>query len=237
MVKERENILADKKLGREGHRARLRQQYLLGGMDNAPDHNLLEIFLSIMIPRRDVKDLSYELINTFGSLEGVINASPQELMTVKGIGESTAVALSSVKKINDRIIKNRNSDVKRIITLDDAKRYCINELSTQTVEKVVQINLKNNGAIINTYLISEGSVNCTNVDTGKIIKNAAFDNAAYVLIAHNHPSGETSASGSDIDFTLHLRSMLKSLNAQLIDHLIVAGDSCECILHNPMFQK
>ena len=73
--------LAD--LSREGHRQRLREQYLSGGMDNAPDHHLLELFLSIVIPRRDVKELSYDLINQFGSLEGVLNAEPQDLMNVK----------------------------------------------------------------------------------------------------------------------------------------------------------
>lgn len=229
--------MADNKLSREGHRARIRETYLSGGMDNAPDHNLLELFLSVIIPRRDVKNLSYELINTFGSLEGVINASPRELMNISGIGESTAVALTCIKKINDRIVKNHNADVKRIITLEDAKRFCINELKTQTVEKVIQVNLKNNGSIICTYLISEGSVNTTNVDVGKILKNALMDNAAYVFIAHNHPSGEAFASGSDIDFTFNLRNTLKNVSITLLDHFIVAGDSCECIIHNPMFEK
>lgn len=71
-------------LSRNGHRQRMRRTYLLGGMENAPDHNLLELFLSIIIPQKDVKQLAYDLINRFGSLEGVLNADANQLMNVSG---------------------------------------------------------------------------------------------------------------------------------------------------------
>ncbi len=228
--------MSDKE-GREGHRKRLRDSYFSGSMDNAPDHNLLEIFLSVVIPRRDVKPLAYDLINKFGSLEGVINASPQDLMTVKGIGESAAVAISSVKKLNNRISQNKNKRVKRIINFKDAREYCINELSNETVEILIEITVRNDGSIINKYVISKGCVNGTNIDCRAIINNALRDNAAYILIAHNHPNGSAYASGEDIDFTFRLQGMLNDMKVTLIDHLIIADDSCESIINNPFFQK
>lgn len=206
-------------------------------MEDAPDHNILETFLSVVIPRRDVKPLAYDLINTFGSLEGVINAAPQDLMTVKGVGESTAVAISLIKKMNDRVIKNRNHNIVKIITLEDAKEYCINELSTETVEKLIQVNIKNDGTIINKYLVSTGTVNGTTVDNQMIVRNALRDNSAYTFIAHNHPNGPCSASGNDIDVTFRLKQMFKDLRVNLIDHFIVAGDDCELIIHNPLFEE
>ena len=224
-------------LSREGHRKRMRDTYLSGGMDNAPDHNLLEIFLSVIIPRRDVKPLAYDLINKFGSLEGVISASPQDLMTVKGIGESTAIAISSVKKLNDRITKNRNKNIKRIINFNDACEYCVNELSNEVVEVLIEVTSRNDGSIINKYVISRGCVSGTNIDSRAIINNALRDNAAYVLIAHNHPSASAYASGEDIDFTFRLLNMLRDMKINFIDHLIVAGDNCESIIHNPLFQN
>lgn len=229
--------MPDDKLSRKGHRQRLRNQYLSGAMENAADHNLLELFLSTVIPRKDVKDLAYELINVFGSLEGVIAADPLELMNVSGVGENTAVAISCIKNINDRVIKNKNREVKRIISIDDAKKYCVNALCAETVEKVIQVDLRNNGSIINCHTISVGAVNCTNVDSGKIARNVVRDNAAYSFIAHNHPDGEAIASGSDIDFTFSLRTMLRNMNVSLIDHFIVAGNDCETIIHNPIFEK
>ena len=71
------------KLERRGHRQRMRDAYLRGGADSMADHNMLELFLSLVIPQKDVKPLAYDLINTFGSLERVVSASPQRLMEVK----------------------------------------------------------------------------------------------------------------------------------------------------------
>lgn len=224
-------------LSREGHRKRMRAQYLSGGMDNAPDHNLLEVFLSIVIPRRDVKELSYNLINHFGSLEGVLNASPYDLMGIKGVGESTAVAISSIKKLNDRVVRNRNKDITHIVTIADAEKFFINELCNETVEKVVQFNTKNDGRIINKHIVSSGTVNCSDVDIQLIIKNALMDNSAYVFIAHNHPDGEAYASGNDIDFTFRLKNVMSSMKVRFVDHIIVAGEQAEPIIHSQLFEK
>ena len=105
-------------LEREGHRSRMRNTYINGGMENAPDHNVLELFLSVIIPRKDVKELSYSLINTFGSLEGVLNADVRDLMQVKGIGESTAVAISLIKDLYKRASLNRNCRIKSFNKID-----------------------------------------------------------------------------------------------------------------------
>ena len=99
------------KLSRNGHRQRMREVYLAGGMQNSPDHNLLELFLSIIIPQKDVKELAYALINRFGSLEGVLNADANQLMTVNGIGQSAAVGIKMVVELNKRVANNRNKNV------------------------------------------------------------------------------------------------------------------------------
>lgn len=227
--------LAD--LSREGHRQRLREQYLAGSMDNAPDHNLLEVFLSVVIPRRDVKELSYDLINSFGSLEGVLNAEPLDLMNVKGVGESTAVAISSIKKLSDRVIKNRNKSITHIVTLEDARKYFMNELCNETVEKVVQVNTKNNGRIINKYIVGSGTANCSDVDVEHILQNAMRDKSAYVYLAHNHPDGEVYPSAHDIHFTFKLKNLMDATTFKLVDHFIVSGEQSEVIINSDLFGK
>jgi DNA repair protein RadC len=202
-------------------------------MENISDHNLLELFISIIIPRCDVKQLSYDLINTFGSLENVINASPTALMQVKGVGESTAVEISLIKKIYDRTVKGRNRGVKQIKTLQDAQNYCINELCNESEEKVIQINLDNSGGIINKHDVGKGSVNCTNVDTGTVVGNALIDRASNVIIAHNHPHGSTNPSANDINFTINLNLILRKMNISLVEHFIVADNDCSFIINHP----
>ena len=101
-------------ISRDGHRARMRAAYLQGGGDAMPDHQLLELLLSISIPRKDVKPIAYALINRFGSLEQVFAAGAADLQQVPGVGEQTAVQILLVRDLNRRIHQNQNKPVKHI---------------------------------------------------------------------------------------------------------------------------
>lgn len=220
-------------LNRNGHRERMRNLYLSGGMENAPDHNLLELFLSLVIPQKDVKPLAYELINTFGSLENVIYADPNELMKVKGVKQTTATALSLIKDINRRIVKNRNAGVTSITSSAAAVNYCVNILKEEPVEKFVLISLKNDGTIIHHHILESGDVNALKVDVREVMEYVLRDNAAGVIIAHNHPNGSSHPSAADISFTIEFRSLVRKLNINFIDHIIVGTDECTSFSQNP----
>lgn len=217
------------KLGREGHRDRMRKQFFADEMESQADHNVLELFLSIIIPRRDVKQLSYDLINTFGSLEGVINAPIEDLVMVNGIGESSAIALKMTNVINSRISKARNNRVKKIITIDDAKEFFINELSNKTVECLVLVTLRNDGSIITKKLISTGTVNSTVANHHKIMGEITRSNCSGIILAHNHPDGSPYPSAQDINFTVELNTVISRMNIELVEHIIVANGKCHLI--------
>lgn len=225
-----ERALAE--IGREGHRERMRQAYLCGDMENAPAHNLLELFLSIIIPRKDVKQLSYDLINKFGSLEAVFSASPYELMTVKGIGESTAIALSLVDKFYTKINVDKNNSIHRFKSMDECYDFCRNLLKNEKNEKVYIITLTSLLSVINCYKVGEGSVLSSNVDMKSILTYTIKDNAAYVLITHNHPNGSPHPSGEDASFTVKLKDMLETINVKLFDHIIVSGEDAISLKHS-----
>lgn len=219
-------------IGREGHRERMRQAYLCGDMENAPAHNLLELFLSIIIPRKDVKQLSYDLINKFGSLEAVFSASPYELMTVKGIGESSAIALSLVDKFYTKINVDKNNSIHRFKSMDECYDFCRNLLKNEKNEKVYIITLTSLLSVISCYKVGEGSVLSSNVDMKSILTYTIKDNAAYVLITHNHPNGSPHPSGEDASFTVKLKDMLETINVKLFDHIIVSGDDAISLKHS-----
>lgn len=219
----------EEKLSREGHRERMRKSFLAGNAETLPDHNLLELFLSIIIPRKDVKQLSYDLINDFGSLENVMNAAPEDLMAIDGIGESTAVAIACVRMIYKRIEKNRNNNVRKINSTKQAMEFCENELCMEKIEKVLLITLANDGTVLNSYIVSEGSVNMSEVNTKRILACVLKDNAASIILAHNHPGASACPSASDIDLTISIKHTLKTLNLELLDHIIVGSDSTSSI--------
>lgn len=222
-------------LEREGHRARMRNTYINGGMDNVPDHNLLELFLSIIIPRKDVKELSYSLINTFGSLDGVLNADVKDLMKVKGIGESTAVGISLIKDLYKRAVLNRSSRIKSINTPNECFAFCQNLFETEVVEKAYIVTLDNSNRIINCHSVGAGTANQTEVDDKKLVATVIRDNAVGVIITHNHPGLSSVPSAFDMNYSIRLSQMLEFVGIRLIDHVIVGSDGCTSLKHNKNF--
>lgn len=211
-------------LSRNGHRQRMRRTYLLGGMENAPDHNLLELFLSIIIPQKDVKQLAYDLINRFGSLEGVLNADANQLMNVSGIGESAAVGIKMVVELNKRVITNRNKNVTDLNCSGEAIAYCANLLKYEKTEKLYMISLNNDGSIINLHLIGEGNANTAPSNTREILESAIIDKASGVLFTHNHPGGSSKASDAGLNFSVSIDKLLQSVDINFIDHIIIGND-------------
>lgn len=88
-----------------GHRDRLRARFAEGGADALPDYELLELILFTCIPRRDVKPLAKDLIKRFDNIAGVVNASLEELQSVSGISQNTAIALKTIQATARRMMK------------------------------------------------------------------------------------------------------------------------------------
>ncbi|MDD6659658.1 MAG: DNA repair protein RadC [Eubacteriales bacterium] len=211
-------------LSRNGHRQRMRQSYLNGSMENMPDHNLLELFLSIIIPQKDVKELAYALINKFGSLEGVLNADAQQLMTVNGIGEAAAVGIKMVVELNKRVMKNKNQNVLDLNCCEEAVNYCKNILCYEKVEKLIMITINNDGSIINTHTIGTGNANSSSANQRQILENAIIDHASGAIFAHNHPSGSSKPSDADVNFSMTIGTSLSDIGINFVDHIIIGND-------------
>lgn len=220
------------KLSREGHRERLRQSYIDGGMKNAPDHNLLELFLTGIIPRKDVKPLSYEILNYFGTLESVINATPQQLMEVKGVGEATAIQISLIKTIYKRVMSNRNNNLKVLLSLNSATEFCKNLLSEEIIEKAYLITLDGNYRIIGNYCVGNGGIDETYIDRKTLIAHIIRDKARFVYFTHNHPNAKADPSAADLNFTVELKKILTDLKVILLEHIVIGNNTCSYIIED-----
>ncbi|MFR5876248.1 MAG: JAB domain-containing protein [Eubacterium sp.] len=223
------------KLSREGHRERVKQSYLDNSFESMSDHNVLELLLFYAIPRKDVKPIAYDLINRFGSLENVFNANIEELKNIDGVGENTAILISLVRDIYDRVLKNHNANVKQLKSNRSAKEYVTNLLKKKNEENVIAISLSNNLQIIHVNYIARGTVNCSMVDPKLIIECAIRDNAPVMLLAHNHPRGDAIPSNDDIELTSTVTDILRRLNVTLIDHIIVGGNETKSMRNMARF--
>lgn len=219
-------------LGRCGHRKRMREAYMLNGIETMPDHNVLELFLSLVIPQKDVKPLAYSLINKFGSLAGVIGADFNELTAVDGIGETTAAAICLIKDINSEI-KRRNRI--KLDNFDSAAVYCKKLIGASGIKKLLLISLSNGSYVINSHIIALDNQPLSSLKSRDIIRLLIQDNASSVIIATNHPDENTKPTIEEYNFSITLNTMLKRMNINFFDHIVITEKDFSNLKSNSHF--
>jgi DNA repair protein RadC len=211
----------------EGHRERLRRRFEREGLDSFEPHEVLELLLFYVIPRGNVNHIGHRLINRFGSLAGVFNATAAELQTVDGVGESSALYLSLLPAVCRRYLMSSVQD-KGVMPLSNsayAHEYAAPYFVGRTVETLYLICLNNAGIPVECSYISEGTINATQIDMRRIVEAVVRNNAVAAILCHNHPDGIAKPSPEDIAVTRKAAAILDSIGVVLLDHLIlVDGD-------------
>lgn len=205
----------------EGHRKRLQNRYLAGGSEGMSDHNLLELLLFYSVPRVDTNETAHRLLETFGSLEGVLKADHLALMSVNGVGEKSAVQIKLIFDIYNRINEQKSENKRSMLVIDNVRDYLVSRMSKYNDEVLMLLMLNHSGELIRSCVVGIGGKGFVNIDIRKIIEPAYACSASSVIIAHNHPDGKLIPSREDISATAHVYSSLKSLHLDLSEHYIV----------------
>lgn len=215
----------------EGHRKSVRERYIRrGSLDEYDDHQILEMLLFYAISRRDVNPLAHRLINRFGSLKMVLRADFNDLLA-EGISENTATLLKLVADIGPAIDRKEASEL-TIKTIDDALFACHRLLFRQAYESVLLLCLDSVNRVIKIRYRSEGLNDKVEALPKWVVDTALSNNASSVLLAHNHPSGNSEPSLKDKETTALLHRLLMPLGVKLFDHVIVTTDACSSMMHN-----
>ena len=208
-----------------GHREKMRNRFIREkGFENFEDHQILELLLFYANTRSDTNPLAHELLNTFGSLKGVLEARPEQLMTVKGIGEQQAVLLSMVVPLTRVWHRCAMGDPEKIGNSREAENYCLSILAGERTERFYVISLNAKCHVLGRRKISEGSLSEVSAYPRMVMETALNYNAHSVLLTHNHPGGTCAPSPEDISSTLQLQRLLNGVGILVLDHIIVAGD-------------
>lgn len=173
----------------DGHRERLKARYLEHGLDNFNDINVLELLLFYAIPRADTNLIAHELLNRFGSLSGVLEASIQELQNVSGIGENSALLLSLIPQVSRRYMIDKTKPQKKINSASAAGKYFMPIFMYERDEVLYMLCLDSQKCVICCQLISRGVVNSVEANVRKMTELALRFKASSVIISHNHPRG------------------------------------------------
>lgn len=207
----------------KGHRSRLKDKYKSGGFSH--DYELLELLLTYSIPRRDVKPAAKGLLAKFGSIEGVLNATPCELESVAGIGESSAILIALLAEINSRAFEPESGQTAQFFFTDEIAAYCRSALAKYGDGALIMITLNNSGGIITCNEVSADFRNYT--ESGSIKPFGSIflrDSAARVVFAQKTDNPCPRPSVSTISFVIKMIAFFRELNSELTDYIIIGSE-------------
>ncbi len=207
-----------------GHRERLRERALNGGLAALPDYELLELFLFRSIPKKDVKPLAKQLLSRFGSLSAVLGATPAELRTVKGVGETLALDLKLLHEASVRTAREQVARRPVISSWSALLAYVKTALAHEAREQFRVLFLDKKNQLIADEVMGRGTVDHAPVYPREVMRRALELSASAVILVHNHPSGDPTPSSADVEMTRQVVEAGRALRIAVHDHLIAGRD-------------
>ncbi len=203
-----------------GHRERLRERFLTAP-DALPDYELLELILFRAVPRRDVKPLAKELIARFGGFSEVLSAEPDRLREVNGVKDAIVTELRIARETGLRLSRATVIEKEVISSWQELLDYCSASMAHNPTEQFRILFLDRKNVLIADEVQQKGTVDHTPVYPREVVKRALELNASALILVHNHPSGDPTPSGADIEMTRRIAETAKPLGIELHDHLVI----------------
>lgn len=218
-----------------GHRQRLKERFRAEGLDHFGERHVLELLLFYAIPQRDTAPLAQELLDHFGSLSQVLDASAAELEKVKGVGTNVSTLLTLITQIGRYYLVQRTSNITILNTTELCGQYLMQHFHGRRNETVFVLCLDAKCKVLCCKEVGEGSVNSANIPIRRIVEIALSVNATTVILAHNHPSGLAIPSHEDILTTKRVAMALDTVEICLADHIVVADDDFVSLAQSGQF--
>ena len=206
------------------HRARVRARFIAEGLDGFADHQVLELLLFYCMPRKDTNELAHRMLNEYGGVANLLNADIPGLQKRLGISENTAALIALIPQLSRWYAGvQRAACNQELSTARAAYEYAAGLFVGRPRECLFCICLNIKNRVLGADMLTEGTVSKTAVFPRQIVECALKYNAAAVILAHNHPSGDVSPSPSDREVTRAANRALEPLEIRLLDHIIVGA--------------
>ena len=207
----------------DGHRERLKSRFLEHGIDSFNDLNALELLLFYAIPRRDTNEIAHALLDRFGGLSGVFEASIPELTDVPGVGENAALLIKLVPQMMKKYELSKVGDMRTFRSSAQVAQFLIPRFLAEREELVLALCLDSRSSMLCCEVLNRGVVNAVDISTRRLVETALKYKASAVVLAHNHPDGVAMPSREDEVFTEKAMEALRLMGIRMMDHIIVAG--------------
>ena len=208
-----------------GHRQRLRERFLNSGLQGFHDYEVIELLLTLGTPRSECKQVAKDALAKFGSLNAVLEADPIELQKIDGIGQSNVFGLKLTQTVARRYLADRVIGHDIITSSDEVLDYLKHNLKDKKQEIFSVIYLNGRNEIVGMEELFYGSLTTSVVYPREVVKMVLKQNAAAVILVHNHPSGNINPSEEDIKITKKLKDAVATIDVKVHDHLIIAGNN------------
>lgn len=208
----------------QGHRQRLRERFLTAGLDGFHDYEVIELLLTLGTPRKDCKGPAKQALKRFKTLPGVLEASLDDLCEVVGIGPKNAIGIRLIKATTERYLKQRLLQKSAVHNSKELFDYLYGSLRDKNTERFKVLFLDTKNCIIAVETLFYGSLTASVVYPREVIQAALKHNAAALIFAHNHPSGDPTPSEEDVAITRRLVHACYAMGITVHEHMIVGAN-------------
>lgn len=207
----------------EGHRKRLRDRFLKSGLQGFHDYEVIELLLTLNTPRKDCKQSAKQLLKQFKTFQGVLEAGHKSLCEIQGVGPENSLGIRLIKEVSDRYLEVKIISKDVVQNPKDLMEYLNHTIGHKTKEVFAGIFLDAKNRVLISKILFTGTLTTSSVYPREVIISALQHNAAAIIFAHNHPSGDVEPSISDIKMTKKLFFALKYVGIILHEHMIIGN--------------
>lgn len=217
----------------EGHRARMRAKLLEHGPGIFDTYELLEMLLYYVIPYKDTNPISKQLLYKFGSLDGVLSATKEELMSVKGIGERAAEFLIEAGSLDNLLgACPLTAEEKIFSTYAITGEYFVDYFKDMSTSSVALMLLDSKMRCIKTVTLYNCDYDSGAVKPKPFIDEAITSNAAIAITAHSHALGPLFPTEGDRATNTLISTTFQTLGINHLEHYLVAGGKYMGMMHH-----
>ncbi len=206
------------------HRSRLRERFNKQGIVGLKDYEIIELFLTFVIPQKDVKKEAKEVIKRFGSVKGFFEAEESELQKINYFKDKALTLRRFIREVSELYQFETIKNIPVSQSRESLISLCKTKLGFVKEEQFWMISLDSKFALIKADLISKGLANKTTVYPKQIVETALKNKAYSIILLHNHPNGNPQPSEEDITVTKAIEIPAKLINITIYDHIIVSED-------------
>ena len=227
----------DKKHTHYGHRQRLKDKAKTGGVSHWPYHEILELWLTYVIPRKDTNPIAHKLLDHFGSFGAVFDASFDQLKNFPGLGTESALFITLFKDIAMKYNESKTKDALILDMPNKCVNYFRSKYKLKPVEEFYLLCLDAKRRLISSSVIGTGLASTVNVGMSSVAGSISASGAKVFVIIHNHPGGDKNPTELDVVATKKFMDMSISLGIPMDDHIIVTEDDYFSFHSHSLFEK